>query len=139
MKKRRTKPSQCFASHLGWILFQAAPVKNVWPPSCLFSALHSSLLVLHSDLEVSGDTNPCRRYACFSPTSVSNIVSVETLVQRSTGLLDLFRRRCLVHTHLTHVRNKMYKRISIMKLYNKSICFGNAVSEILWCIVALRY
>ena len=54
MKKRCTKPSQCFASHLVWILFQAAPVKNVWPPSCLFSALRSSLLVLRSDLEVSG-------------------------------------------------------------------------------------
>ena len=43
MKKRRTKPSQCFASHLVWILFQAAPVKSVWPPSCLFSGLCSSL------------------------------------------------------------------------------------------------
>ena len=44
MKKRRTKPSQCFASHIVWILFQAAPVKNVWPPSCLFSGLRISLL-----------------------------------------------------------------------------------------------
>ena len=44
MKKRHTKPSQCFASHLVWILFQAAPVKNVWPPSCLFSGPCSYLL-----------------------------------------------------------------------------------------------
>ena len=67
MKKRRTKVSECFASHLVWILFQAAPVKNVWPPSCLFSALRSSLL--RSDREVCVGTNLCRRYACFSLTS----------------------------------------------------------------------
>ena len=91
MKKRRTKPSQCFASHLVQILFQAAPVKNVWLPSCLFSGLCNSLL--RSDLEVQGvraqicvgiddrvrmDHLSCRRCVCFSPSSEGSATSSQS-------------------------------------------------------------
>ena len=69
-----TQSMFCFAFSL--ILFQAAPVKNVWPSSCLFSGLRSS--ILRSDREVRAGTNLCKRYACLSPTSEGSSTSSQS-------------------------------------------------------------
>ena len=42
---------QSFASYLGWILFQATPAKNVWPP-CPKSQVSAALLCLDHEVHV---------------------------------------------------------------------------------------
>ena len=57
-------------------LFQAAAVKNVWPPSCLLSGLRS--FFLRSNHEVRAGINLCRWYTCFLPTSEGSATLSQT-------------------------------------------------------------